>query len=108
MEHSEICSSLEKRLYQLGCYTNLNEEYTINNKSGECDVFGINLENKKAYIIEVKKIDTPKHRRYAKHQLEKDIEYYSKLFKTLGKLDIYTFYAYSADKRRGYNVERIK
>ena len=108
MNHDLICKGLEKRLNKLGCYTWLNEEYRVNGQCGECDVFGINLTDRVAYIGEVKETDGPKHRLKAKSQLDKDVNYYTKLFKGFDNLAIHTFYAYSAHTRRGYYAKRLK
>jgi len=108
MEHKRIQNDLERRLKKICNYVWTNEEYKLQGISGECDVGGIIKKWDRMFVFEVKTTDNDKNRLKAYHQLSKDESFYTKLYHDYEPFQILKFYAYGSDKRRGYDVIRVK
>jgi len=118
MHHDKIIELLENRLLQIGCVTSsceeyfpheMNEIYHLNNKNGECDLYGFNFKRRKLFIVEVKERYSLNNETHALHQLRKDEAYLTKLFCDFVPFDIIKMIAYSdKDNKEGYKVKKIR
>lgn len=91
----------------MGCFTSSCEHYLTDKFEGECDVYGIDMRHKKIFTIEVKTRDTPMRAMKAKQQLDKDEVFLREKYPNLDKLEIIPMYAYSSNKHRGYDVQKL-
>lgn len=103
MKHDQILKKIKKRLKSMRLEVIANEEYIVNNMVGEIDVYGIDVNRRRIYAIEVKSKDNPTHLQKALKQLSKDDLYLKELFPSY---KILNFYAYSDNNKRGYYIRK--
>jgi hypothetical protein len=78
ISYDKIIRRLERRLKGIGCVTQSCEEYSIQGRDGEIDLYGFDFQKKRLFAIEVKQTDY--HRNKAIKQLAKDEVYLRRLF----------------------------
>lgn len=113
MKHKDICEAILSRIRRFGgiegiCMTE--EEYLLNtppigcSEVGEIDVYCVSPRFNG--VFEVKTTDTPRNRKKALKQLDKDVQYMSECY---GIDDVVKMYAYTDPSRhRGYNIEKVR
>lgn len=114
MQHDKLVKTLEERLnkfcemvvvktpYSFADPERMFKDYEDGRCYGEADLIGVHYNT--AFAIEIKGRDYMSNRQKAMYQLKKDKEYLSSICEDY---KIHTFYAYSADNKRGYTVEEI-
>ena len=108
MEHDLIISRLEKHLKEQGCITQTCEEFNINGRKGECDLYGFDFKNRILCVYEVKSHHNPKNFFKARYQLQKDEEYLKRLFFDFAPFKLVKFYCYSSRTEETNRIAKEK